>query len=350
MSSFGKNVLLSPLGLLNIRWLQHRSPLPILLPYHHLVSDEPVPYIDPLYEYKNTRRFEKELDYLLRYFRPVSLTDLVRDTDPSPSAFLSPGLSLPPNSFLLCFDDGLRQAYEIALPILLRKGVPAALFVNPCFIGNQTIFHDFKKGWLLHRLAHTPPRAAAINEACRLLGCHNPSADNLRSAIRRIDYASRTVLDPLAGLFDVDWTRFAYDHRPAMTMPELKSWIDKGMTVGAHSMDHPLYSRIPLQEQLAQTLDSMDWVSDNLGVPYRTFAFPHVDTGVGAAFFPALFSAARPPDLVLGNSSGMQEARPQVLHRYIGEDPSRSAATMVKAVLAYSAIRKLIGRPYVHRR
>ncbi|WP_431217293.1 polysaccharide deacetylase family protein [Puia sp. P3] len=32
---------------------------------------------------------------------------------------------------MICFDDGLRQVYETAAPILLRKGVPAAFFPQP---------------------------------------------------------------------------------------------------------------------------------------------------------------------------------------------------------------------------
>ena len=337
MRSVGKNALLSSLRVLNIRWLKSQAALPILLPYHHVVSDEPVPYIDPLYAYKNTRQFEKDLDWLLRHFRPVSLPDILRQP---PSA---------PDSFLLCFDDGLRQVYEIVLPILTRKGVPAALFVNPCFVGNKTVFHDIKKGWLLHRLSQRAPRPAVIGEACRLLRCRVASAHHLYNAIYAIGYDSRSVLDPLAVLLGVRWDEFARDYQPAMTMPEIRTWIAKGMAVGAHSMDHPLYSRLPIAEQLSQTLESMDWVSDKLAIPYRAFAFPHVDTGVGEAFFQKLFSASRPPDLVLGNTTGMLEARPGVLHRFIGEDPDRSIESMAKAVLAYSACRKLIGRPYVRR-
>lgn len=344
MTSFARNALYASFDLVNTRWLQRHSPLPLLCPYHHLVCDEPVPYIAPLYRYKNTRQFEKDLDYLLRYFKPLSLPDVIRQRSSSPD------VPQPARSFLLCFDDGLRQTYEIALPILLSKGVPATLFVNPCFIGNKTLFHNFKKGWLLHRLSLTTPDPSTIAEACRLLSSSRPpTADNLRTAISLIDYTTRSVLDPLATLLDVDWDEFTRVHQPFMTLPQLNDWLAKGMAVGAHSMDHPLYSRIPLADQLSQTLDSIDWVSDNLHVPYRAFAFPHVDTGVGSLFFQRLFEASRPPDLVLGNTTGMQEAHRRVLHRYIGENPARSAATMAKAVLAYSAFRKFIGRPFVRR-
>lgn len=354
MTSFARTALFAPLDPVNIRWIQRHSPLPLLCPYHHLVADEPIPYIAPLYKFKNTRQFEKDLDYLLRYFRPVSLSDVIGHLSSSPDA------PLPPRSFLLCFDDGLRQAYDIALPILRAKGIPAALFLNPCFIDNKIIFHNFKKGWLLHRLSLTSPGQATIGEVCRLLNGYTafdgkplagrfPSAGNLRAAISRIDYNTRSVLDPLAGLLEVRWDEFARDHRPAMTLSQLNDWIAKGMDVGAHSMDHPVYSRIPLEDQLTQTLDSMDWVSDNLHIRHRAFAFPHTDTGVSSAFFQRLFESPRRPDLVLGNSTGMLEDRPRVLHRYIGENPARSAGTMAKAVLTYSAFRKLIGRPFVSR-
>jgi hypothetical protein len=175
------------------------------------------------------------------------------------------------------------------------------------------------------------------------------SIATLRAAIFRVDYGNRKILDPLAALLEISWDDFARQHRPAMTLPQLDHWIAAGMGIGAHSMDHPIYAALSLEEQLAQTLDSMDWVTANLPVSYRAFAFPHFDTGVSQAFFDLLFSAPRPPQLVLGNSTGMKEKRPGVFHRYIDEQPARSSAKMAKAVLGYSIFRSLIGDPYVHR-
>ncbi len=38
---------------------------------------------------------------------------------------------LPKNSILITFDDGLKEQFEVALPILMDMGIPAIFFVNP---------------------------------------------------------------------------------------------------------------------------------------------------------------------------------------------------------------------------
>src|ERR1700754_2724866 len=107
----------------------------VLLPYHHLVWDRPVRHIDPLYPYKNKQQFERDLDYLLKRFKPLDPSGL--------PAALAAGGPLPKGSFLLTFDDGLREVYEVAAPILLRKGVPAIFFLNPSYLDNRALFYRF---------------------------------------------------------------------------------------------------------------------------------------------------------------------------------------------------------------
>ncbi len=135
-----------------------------------------------------------------------------------------------------------------------------------------------------------------------------------------------------------------------MSTGQIKELIAKGFGVGSHSLDHPLYSLLPPDEQLRQTRESTDWVIKTFSPPYKVFAFPHVDTGVGHDFFRQLTDPQHPElDLILGNSTGMQEQHPRVLHRFIGENPAIPPATMVKSVLAYSALRSALGQPFVRR-
>ncbi len=141
---FFKRLAFSAISTLPLKLLKRNAPIDVLIPYHHLVADEPVPYIEKLYAFKNSRQFEADLDYLLKYFEPVSLLDVIDHQ--------KRGIKFTKKSFLLTFDDGLRQTYEIVAPILLRKGVSAALFVNPSFVDNKELFYDIKKGALLAKL------------------------------------------------------------------------------------------------------------------------------------------------------------------------------------------------------
>ncbi len=51
---------------------------PVFLPFYHTVSDENLPHILN-YPYRNVAQFEKELDFFLKYFKPVSLEELASE-------------------------------------------------------------------------------------------------------------------------------------------------------------------------------------------------------------------------------------------------------------------------------
>jgi peptidoglycan/xylan/chitin deacetylase (PgdA/CDA1 family) len=52
---------------------------------------------------------------------------------------LNHGKSLPEKSILVTFDDGLKEQYEIALPILEELGVPALFYINPYNIAESKV-------------------------------------------------------------------------------------------------------------------------------------------------------------------------------------------------------------------
>ena len=63
-----------------------------------------------------------------------------------------------------------------------------------------------------------------------------------------------------------------------------------GFDIGAHSIDHPLYSELELDEQLAQTWGSMGWLSTKFQYTCQSFAFPYHDAGISTEFFQKAFS------------------------------------------------------------
>src|SRR6478735_1025353 len=112
-----KKIYYSTASFLPISLLKGISPVNLLLPYHHLISDEEVAHVKNLYGYKSKAQFETDLDYLLRHFQPLNPSALIEH--------YRNGTAIPRNSFLLTFDDGMREVYDLVEPILTRKGVSA---------------------------------------------------------------------------------------------------------------------------------------------------------------------------------------------------------------------------------
>ncbi|MFW5820773.1 MAG: hypothetical protein ACOCWA_05750, partial [Bacteroidota bacterium] len=78
-----------------------------VFPFYHAVNDNPGPHLKYLYPVKSEREFKEDLDKILKHFRPVSPTELFDSEARRKNA-----------GFILSFDDGLREVYEIIAPIL----------------------------------------------------------------------------------------------------------------------------------------------------------------------------------------------------------------------------------------
>ena len=326
-----------------LSWLRSLGGIDVLLPYHHLVSDECVPHIDPLYPYKSRQQFERDLDYLLRRFRPL---------DPSclPSV-LTGGGGLPKGSFLLTFDDGLRQVYDTVAPMLIRKGVPAIFFLNPGYLNNTELFYRFKIGLVVGALEREGWAGARHREAKKLLGLPDGTdAAAVRGALLKINYLNRAVADRLERCLDVAYADYLATERPFLTTEQVRAMAGQGFHFGGHSMDHPNYNLLSLEDQLDQTRRSCRFVREALGLNYTFFSFPHADADIHQAFFDTLAGEGLFRNAVyFGTQNQLGEPGNRMLHRFNAERPQYPTDGLVKSMLLYTGVKKWRGQMAVHR-
>lgn len=65
--------------------------------------------------------FATQMDYLARWFNPITIDELVD--------YVTDGVMLPERAVLIALDGGFRDAYDVALPVLRARGLPATVFV-----------------------------------------------------------------------------------------------------------------------------------------------------------------------------------------------------------------------------
>lgn len=336
--SFAKQIFYRTARLAPVSILQKVAARPLLLPYHHLVSDREVPYIRPIYPYKNKQEFSADLDYLLRHFTPVTLPEVV--------AASKGGKALPDKAFLLTFDDGLREIKEVVAPMLEAKGVPAVFFLNPAYLGNKTLFYRFKLGLMVGALKSGTIPGKARAEAARILGAAEPE---LIAAVNRIGWQNRGLADELGRVMEMDFETILSREKPWMEHSDVEELARKGFSLGGHSMEHPYYMELGLEEQVTQTMDSVNAVCSLFGVKERVFAFPHSDSGVSKAFFEQVFAGEEGLDLVFGTANHQQDIDARILQRFNCERPGIPIGDSVKGILLLEALRKASGRNLVTR-
>jgi peptidoglycan/xylan/chitin deacetylase (PgdA/CDA1 family) len=178
---------------------------------------------------------------------------------------------------LITFDDGYRDNYEVAFPILASERMPATFFVATGFIDDPRVPWWDEIAWMVRT---SPRRSAALPRWIpEPVGFDDPDRERavrtLLRAYKRMpidateaylqDIAAATGsgrLDPRAG---AHWW---------MTWDMLRDMQARGMTIGGHTVNHPVLARAPSDVQRQEIEECGRRIATELGRPMRYFSYP----------------------------------------------------------------------------
>jgi peptidoglycan/xylan/chitin deacetylase (PgdA/CDA1 family) len=313
--------------------------VPVIIPYYHLVSDIDVPHVKHLHRQKNIREFRSDLDFILTNYSPIGLHTLLEHANS--------GRRLPPRACLLTFDDGYSEMSNVVAPILHAKGVSATFFVTSAFVDNAQLCYLNKASLLIEELIRN--RSSGVEgQLTALLRSRGAAGEDLKSEILSIGYAERSLLDEMAGMISLNFAEYLLKRKPYLTAAQIEDLIRGGFTIGAHSVDHPLFSAISIEEQVRQTIDSVRYVRDRFSLSYGVFAFPHNDDGVSREMFRRITDSGL-VDLSFGTSGILNDSVPNHLQRFSLEKPLKPAHRILAFQYARRVSRLIAGKSVVTR-
>jgi peptidoglycan/xylan/chitin deacetylase (PgdA/CDA1 family) len=259
--------------------LSDSSRLPLVVGYHRVVEDFSESAKDTVPAMLISRRMlEQQLDWIGRRFRFVSLDDLglrfeCRDPFEEPVAAVT-------------FDDGYADVYHHAVPLLKRKGIPAAVFVVTDLIG-ATRLPIHEKLYLLLARAFSERRVSPI-DVVHLLARLGIRPDRVKR-IRRVATSPATAMWVLLDSLPQDAVQHVMEALEAETQlnetalrefhplsEEMLSEMHRsGITIGSHTKTHALLTNESREKILDETAGSRRELEKRLGVEIRHFAYPN---------------------------------------------------------------------------
>jgi peptidoglycan/xylan/chitin deacetylase (PgdA/CDA1 family) len=209
--------------------------------------------------------FRRQMEALRRHFTVLPLADLVA---------LARRGELPPNAVSITFDDGYRDNYTQAFPILVELGLPATIFlVTDAVDSNRLIWHD-RVFDALHR---TKERALAFDGASLPLETPGDRQRTLASVLAVVRSSTpaerdRKIESLVAALRagppeDGAWDKLRWD--------EVREMARAGIDFGAHTLDHPILKHVSAEEARRQIRGSRERIEQELGTRVTTFAYPN---------------------------------------------------------------------------
>ncbi len=237
----------------------HRHELTILL--YHGVAPQKGPGI---YNYRGKfiapKHFERQVHYFRRHYTILGLDDAISRMETG---------TLPPYSLVITFDDGYRNFYTHAFPILKDIGVPATMFLATDFVlGKKPLWVD--------RLEYaTGMRSESSAEKIRL-------DIRLRNELKKLSTDEREARlqsfekESGAALTDFSGDRAVY---APLAHEEILEMADHSITYGAHTKSHPILS-LESTECVRSEISGSKEALESEGVTLSgVFAYPNGQPG-----------------------------------------------------------------------
>jgi len=258
--------------------------------------------------------FEEQIRYVRKRYRVISLGQLTRELqDPVAGT----------QSVAITFDDGYRDLYSQAFPILRRYGVPATVYLPAeCIESGEAPWYD-----------RVFVAVQAYPGAELLLDLDAPRSFELSSRASRIAAASEIMLY-LRTVPDARRRAVCAELEARVSMPEqeladrMLTWDQiremqaGGISFGSHTMSHAVVSRLPEAEAKRELVESKLMLEKKLQEPVGDFAFPFGrPADCGRAAFPLLAEAGYRSAVTTIEGVNASGANPYSLRRtQIGEN------------------------------
>jgi peptidoglycan/xylan/chitin deacetylase (PgdA/CDA1 family) len=228
----------------------------------HRVNDE----VDPFFPSLATAVFAERMQHIAQNYSVLAVEELVD---------LQRQERVPRNALAVTFDDGYRDTLTHAAPILARHGLAATVFLATGYISSPSMpWYDLLalalKTTRRESIELAPGERLALDSPTRRL---QALASALRHMKRLPDPARRRAVDRLVS--ELEPSGSERQKRLMLNWDEVHALRGLGFSIGAHTVSHPILSRLEPDEAWAEIHGAKQSIEENLGTRVKAFAYPN---------------------------------------------------------------------------
>ena len=248
--------------------LKVRAGFPIILTYHGVTANNSrgLQNYDGLHV--PSEQFIRQLHFLVKYRKVISLTDMIEG--------IRRGDGLQ-NTVALTFDDGYENNFTQAAKILVDLKIPATFFLATGYIGANRWMWTDRLERMLERTERGTITLPGVPGAISLA-----TLEERKTGLRRI----KAFMKQLSGEdLESRVAELEHDHGLGYEAPHgdyrFMNWQQvgdiarAGFEVGAHTVNHPILSRISRADAFDEILASRDSIRAEIGKCSDVFCYPN---------------------------------------------------------------------------
>ncbi len=240
-----------------------------LILFYHRFNDGSTGHLLPSL---HVREFEKQVAHLKRMYSVVPMDD-VADTVAEGMPFGSPVVAIT-------IDDGYRDNYTLAYPVLKKHDVPALVYLTAGLIDtNRGLWLDDMEFALTHARENRLSLPEVFGDRLVDISTAEGKGFALKELYRVMlpcDNGERgRVVDALIQSLGLTAEDLSRRERTMMTWDEVKEMAANGVAFAAHTLTHPFLPVLSGDEAQNEIRESRVRIEEKLGGEVRHFAIPN---------------------------------------------------------------------------
>jgi peptidoglycan/xylan/chitin deacetylase (PgdA/CDA1 family) len=209
--------------------------------------------------------FERQMRYLQRNFNVLSLTALLQAVERR---------EVPARAVAVTFDDGYEDLYRYVFPIIREHGVPITVFLATGFIDSERpMWNDA----VAAAVRDTRSPALGGLPDCRPMPLATPAQreEAVARGLSVLKYRPLRERDDLVAQILRSLKVPEYKGPRMLRWEQVKLMHAGGVEFGAHTVQHPILTRLAPTERWYEIFNSKRAIEERLQGPVTHFAYPN---------------------------------------------------------------------------
>lgn len=190
--------------------------------------------------------FERQIIFFNKYLKKIENFNLKDNTYKNPIYFLT-------------FDDGYKDNFNVAFPILKKYSIPTIFFITTSVVGSDSLlWHDRVKQYYENKERKNIMSSISLKRKCkkRLNELKQMKNDEFISNLNKIMKFQSNGL------------------RMMMNWSELKQSYKQGIMIGSHTHTHPILAKLDFNQQKEEIESSLQMIEKKLEYIPIFFSYP----------------------------------------------------------------------------
>jgi peptidoglycan/xylan/chitin deacetylase (PgdA/CDA1 family) len=249
-----------------------------ILTYHRIL---PKPIIEQVYSSPDiivsSQSFEKQMQFIAETCNAISLKSYI--------VSVKNQLTLPKRTVIITFDDGWKDNFNYAFPILKRLKIPATIFLTTGYIEQKDIFWQEQIRYLLHIIKDNKQTKLELKnylikfkndlpELSKISSLNIIDDENIITILKSIDQKlHNNFINELMKI--LNYPQLPYHMHDFLDWNDIRIMKNHGLEFGSHTVNHLLLDKTDKDTLWNELKKSKEQIEMRIGEEVYALAYPN---------------------------------------------------------------------------